>query len=490
MNFNRKQFFWFLILYFGLRLFSYFFTPPTPLLAGSIVNTAVSTALALWGAYWLIKNDARGWLIVAGEIIFCGSGNILSIGSISLRTILLAVSLTIFFIHILRKKQFTIFHTVLAKIIFLVVLWGAAAAVIGLNNGHQSTRIFSDFIPYLFLLYYFPLLEWLKNERFKNTCFNMIIAALGGGAVMLIFTLFAFSFGWLAMQGAYYHWFRDVAGGKITDLGTGFFRLVLNEHLLLIPLLLWFIFRQITKPAWINIGLILASSAILAVNLTRVYFLALVIGLAWLFSRANWRRWLKYSVLTLAGVFVIFTVFYSVTSRGHSLGWEFFGIRLQSIAAPQIEDSSLSRLLLLPKIMEKIKTAPVLGQGLGDTVTVYSPVLAQEITTPHFDWGYLEILAEMGVIGLLFWLSLIGYLIFLGSKKTTAVGSSYLSPLIALMVINITAPAFFHVLGIVTIAITAAVSHASAPQSASPLQIPSDQKFSTVKDKQTPATIG
>ena len=40
-------------------------------------------------------------------------------------------------------------------------------------------------------------------------------------------------------------------------------------------------------------------------------------------------------------------------SRGQSLGWELLGLRLGSIASPSIEESSLSRIMLLPKIWEK-----------------------------------------------------------------------------------------------------------------------------------------
>ena len=190
----------------------------------------------------------------------------------------------------------------------------------------------------------------------------------------------------------------------------------------------------------------MALLAILSINITRIYLVALAVGILSLFSVKNWKRWLAYCV----GAFIFFIMAFSLThlaaTKGKSLGWEYLGLRLQSIAMPQTEDSSLSRLLLLPKILEKIKLYPLLGSGLGDTVTVYSPIFKADITTPHFDWGYLEIVAEMGIVGLAVWILVIGYLI-LEIKQNRGL----LASVVALLIINITSPALFHVLGILFI---------------------------------------
>ena len=186
--------------------------------------------------------------------------------------------------------------------------------------------------------------------------------------------------------------------------------------------------------------------AILTINLTRIYLVALAAGILFLFSVRNWKKWFIFSTAA-AGIFaLIFILTNLAATKGHSLGLEYLGLRLQSIAAPTTEDSSLSRTLLLPKIWEKIKKNPILGTGLGDTVTVYSPVFKQEITTPHFDWGYLEIWAEMGLFGLLAWFILIGYILWL-LRPNLASGVA----LAALLIINLTSPALFHVMGVMLI---------------------------------------
>lgn len=473
MPIKPKNIFWFTLIYFGLRLFSYFFNPPTPLWPADWINTLAAAAIAAIAGYFLVKNDIRGWLIIAGEIILCGSGNILSLGPLSLRSALLILAVIIFFAKIIKEKKLaqTLNLRQPVNILILSLLgWAALSAILGFINKHAPALVIADFIPYCFILYFYPLRELLANEKFRSTGMEMIIAAAIGNVAFVLFTLSGFSSGIFILQDYYYHWLRDVATGKITDVGLNYFRIVLNEQLLLVPLFILFAGKQIFKKERINLMIILSAAAIMAVNLTRIYYLALIVGLGFLFWKTNWRRTAKIAFVSLASIFIIFTALHLISSRGQNLGWEFFGLRLQSITAPQIEDSSLSRMLLLPKIIEKITTADaIFGLGLGDTVTVFSPIFNKEITTPHFDWGYLEITAESGVIGLALWLLLIILLIRNIIKKQNQNGPILLSMIFVLLTINITSPALFHVFGILLITIIAALDDVSLQSSGAPL---------------------
>lgn len=135
-----------------------------------------------------------------------------------------------------------------------------------------------------------------------------------------------------------------------------------------------------------------------------------------------------------------------MASRGKSLGWELFGLRLQSIVAPSLEDSSLSRLMLLPSILKKISSHPLAGNGFGDTVTVYSPTLHTTITTPQFDWGYLQLIDAFGLIALFAWMTL---LVFMAGRLMSPQSPRWcLASLVAILVSTLTGPTLFHVLGI------------------------------------------
>ncbi|MEK7680943.1 MAG: O-antigen ligase family protein [Patescibacteria group bacterium] len=456
----RKQIFGGLGIYFALRLFSYFFSPGTPLYSANPVNWIISAGILLTTVYFLLKKDQRGWLIIAAEMILGGAGNFLEVYGVSLRTLLLVFSITIFFSQSVKNKTYNLFLGNKIALYIFIAFYAiiGSSAIRGFFDSHNLKLIFADTVPYLFFLYYFPLKQLAASESFVKISSNLLFSAIIGNFIFTYFTLAGFSSGIFVLQDSYYHWFRDVASGKITDYGTGFFRIILNEQLLLVPLFLLMLHniiarRQqnaadtaISKNNWIASPKLIMTGTllvILATNLTRIYFVALAIGIIFLFSKTNWKRWLAYS----AGAFIFFILAFSLThlaaTKGKSFGWEYLGLRLQSIAAPQTEESSLSRMLLLPKILEKIKLHPLLGNGLGDTVTVYSPIFKQNITTPHFDWGYLEIFAEMGIVGLVVWILFVGYLI-LKTKQKRGLLASFL----ALLIINMTSPALFHVMGI------------------------------------------
>lgn len=450
-----------LILYFIVRIFSYFFSPETPLFPQHPINTIISVLIFILAVYWLIKKDERGWYIILLELILGGAGGYLQIFGTSLRTCLLIGSLAIYFAKKLYREKKIFFKQLQAQHYLLLVLLAAAiaAAACGIYHIHARGAILSDLIPYFFLLYYFPLFDLWQSEKFRDLGKQAILASIFGNAVFIALTQIGLSSGVIILQDSYYHWYRDVALGKITDLNFHFYRLVLNEHLLLIPFTLYFIADIIKNQAnKINILALGSLLFVLANNLTRIYMVALTAGTLILFSTKNWKRWFAVSASVAIGFMLIFITTHSIASRGQSLGLEIFGLRLQSITSPQLEDSSLSRLLLLPKILEKIKSAPIIGQGLGDTVTVYSPVFKTNITTAHFDWGYLEIWAEMGLYGLLAWIAFIGYLVYFIIKNKQQPGKNILAAiLISFLIINITSPALFHVFGILFLVIVATI---------------------------------
>ncbi len=434
-----------------LQVTSYFFPPSTANITGSIVNTIFSLIIIFLAAYWLFKKDLRGWYIIFGEIILGGSGNYLALIGISLRTSLLIVAIIIYGLNYfkedwreLKTDRFFFYSTL---IILSLLLISSLAAINGYLHNNNPTRIVSDLIPYTYLLYFFPLRRLLTDQNFVGQITKLVPAAIVGYSIIFIFTFLGFSLGLFQVHNLYYWWWRDVVLGKATDLGFNFYRLVLDLHLILVPITIYYVNKVIEKQTkkidYYILALLLVT---LAINLTRVYYLAFAIGLVFLARKLNWKRWLVVSASSLAFIFLAFTTIHLTTSFGKSLGWEIFGLRIQSIAKPNLEESSLSRMILLPKIWEKIKSHPIIGEGLGSTVTAFSPVAKATITTPHFDWGYLEIWTEVGLIGLLLWLVLLIFIAYLLRQNKNS--SCWLSILVTLLVINLTSPALFHVLGI------------------------------------------
>lgn len=447
MQSKNKTILYGLIAYFCIRLFSFYFPPEI-----SILNTIVSSAILLAIGYWLITKSQIGWLLIAAEMLLGGSGNFLSIGPIALRTALLFFSLAVWKIQkLLSGELLNVFKSekrffYISFSLFLVVVIGALN---GFMHGHLVKNIFSEFAPYLYFFYYFPLIELLKNQGSKQEVLQLLYAAVFGCTLFTLGTFIIYTSHLGVVQNSYYHWFRDISGGKITDLTNNYFRVVLSEHLALIPLLLYFVFKK-GENQFLRSTAICSLVALYAVNLTRAYLLGLLAGLLviTLFKR-SWEA-ARISVATLIGIIVFFSVIHCIASTNHTLGLEFFGLRIGSIVVPNIEDSSLSRLFLLPIILNKIKANPVLGTGLGDTITVYSPVVKQIITTTQFDWGFLQIQAELGILGSFGWLSLMTLIsfLFIKNKNTVAMGI-----FASLSVATLTGPVLFHTLGIICIVV-------------------------------------
>lgn len=451
---KRFSFSYFLLIYFGLRIFSFYFQPVTTLNPNpSLPNTVITIIILLTAAILLSKKNPWGWHIIAAEMILGGSGGFLQAFGITLRSLLLITSLTIYPLQ--ERKNIFAFEK--DKLFIGALLLIAALGITrGLLFNHTKSLVISDAVPYLFLLYYFPLRELLKNEPWKKRCISMLQAAIFAQAIFILYTFAGLANGLLQLQDAFYHWYRDIAGGKITLVEFNFYRLVLNEQLLLVPVMLFFLYKSINeKRKYFIVALLLF---LLSINLTRIYLIAIFIGTLALFTRENWKRALAVLLGSLAIFLIIFSSLFMYSSGGKSFGLEVFGLRLQSIVAPYTEESSLSRMLLLPKIFKQISEYPILGRGLGSTVSVFSPVENKLITTSNYDWGYLEILVELGLVGLGSWL----FFLFNIVIKQKNLPRWQIASLVSLLVINITSPAIFHVFGITLLTLLMAQSATNA----------------------------
>jgi len=433
-----------LLDYALLRIFSFYFQP------GSLLNTVLTIFFLSVTVALLIARRKEGWYFIAFEIILGGAGGFLSAFGLSLRTLLLLSSALIFITQKIKSKKILplLKENKIINIIFgLLLLFAGISALVGFKNGHSLNLIFADALPYFFIFYYFPLKDLLLDSEFAPFAKKMILTAIIGNALFILITFIGYSSGSLVMFDPYYHWYRDIALGKITEMGGNFFRLVLNEQLLLAPVLLYWLYKTIKeKITWQNIAVLSALLFVLGINFTRIYHLAIIFGALFLITKLNWKK--AFSVFFISAFIYLF-IFCStnlIISSGKDTGLNLLLGRAQSVIDPNSENSSLSRIMLLPKIWEKIKASPIIGNGLGDTLTVYSPVFKKEITTSHYDWGYLEIIGETGIIGLIIWLVLIWILL-----KQTKNDKLSLSLLISLLIINITSPALFHVMGMILI---------------------------------------
>lgn len=402
--------------------------------------------------YISTKRNDIGFVLILGEILFGGAGQFLILGEFILRTWMLFLFGCIWIIQ-KRYKGVSELFTKKEKIIVSSVLIVIAYAIMrGFLHKHQTGWVLQDAMLYLFILFIIPFKQYSKTiSKFGQMFFDAFIYCT---SVFSFVTFLIYSSGIGFLPDTYYHWFRNIVGGKITDLGNNFYRIVTSEQLLLVPIILILFsyllhnisFKQ-NKKTWILFFLSLAS---IILNFTRIYFIAIIIGSFFLLSKKVWKKW-----LVVAMVAVVFSTSFLVgtslvASGGDTTGLDLVGVKIASIARPSDDASGVTRMLLLPQIFEKIERYPILGSGLGISVQFIDPVKKEMITRTQFDWGYFEMITELGGLGVLVYMTFIFPLcIFLYKKKISSrLAVGYLAGIIALCIVNVTTPALFQGFGV------------------------------------------
>jgi O-antigen ligase len=115
----------------------------------------------------------------------------------------------------------------------------------------------------------------------------------------------------------------------------------------------------------------------------------------------------------------------------------------------------------LPPLLDKIKQSPIFGTGFGTTITFKSedPRIKNEQnpegwhTTYTFEWGYLDTITEIGILGLLVYLAFIIQIAYMGLKMLKnneygLVSAGLLLGLVALLATHMFSPYLNHPLGI------------------------------------------
>lgn len=445
------------IAFFAIRLLSYFVAPYF-ILQNILTGILLLTLITVY-----IRKPQYAWYLVIGEIFLGGSGHFLEFFGLSLRTIfLLTYTLLSVVPQIISKKGRQ--ELGLPKIIMILLETFGVTLLFASINGmlhHNSTKlVIQDLIPFAYFALLIPMIQTIKDKTTYPFLIRLVSIFILGSAFFSLVTFILFSSGMTIIQGSYYHWFRDIVSGKLTNLGSGFWRVVTAEHLLLVPITLIlgsYIMsheKQSSTEKIILWVLYIAALFTLTINFSRGYFLAIFVALIPLFYTHSFKKWFCTSALTCASILIIFCTTSFIASGAKTFGLELFGLRLKSFTSPHIEESTYTRSALLKPIFQKIEEHPILGSGLGSTITFSNPITKTQITTPQFDWGYFEIITEFGIIGTVPYFFLITSILFITTYyiQVTTLQKDFLVGLLggltALLISNITAPALFHVFGI------------------------------------------
>jgi len=356
-----------------------------------LANNVIAAILIISYITIATKKLHIAWFILVAELFLDGGGRFFELGGFILRTWMLGIFGIAWIVHKVHRKDFKLLFPYSKKLLISFILFIAALLFSIVNafiNGHSPLFIFQDTFLYLFIFLLFPALEIRNyNLPYKNIAYAFILST----ALFSFVTLSIYTSGIGSIPDIYYHWFRNVATGRITDLGANFFRIVLSEHIFIVPILAILTSYLIQKPKekilWF---LTLCTAFIFATNFSRIYFLALPIALLPLAYKEHIQKWFVACMSVGILILAVFGGTQIIASQGQTAGLELLGIKTSGIVRPSAETSGSIRLAILPEIITLIKQHPIVGSGIGAKVTFVDPRTGIRNTEAKGDWGYFD----------------------------------------------------------------------------------------------------
>lgn len=454
---------------------------PVLLLAG-IATFWISLQRLEWGLY-----------ILFGELFIGSRGHLLETGFISLRLVIFVAVFMAWVSTIViqrpKAEESPFYHGIprfarndkIGVMYWLLLIVVAMGVLIGYLDGNGLRNVFFDANGYLYLLILPAVLAGIRTREAVESLFKILAAAILviAAKTLILFLWFTYGFAEVAVV---YHWIIERDIGEITGIVGSASRIFMQSQFW--ALVGIFIFTLpfplpsregnlekgssplVGEVRWGVRGWLVISAALLSVilSLSRSFWLGgmaagiFVVAVVIFRYREQFR-----SLVRLGGILILIVALelgglYVITRYASGNISESVASR---IGNPVQEAAGGARLLLLPELLKEIKRAPLWGSGFGKEVTYksYLPDRIRpdnpdgEITSFAFEWGYLDTMLKVGLIGLLVYLFFIARIFKLGWKKLSIIDYrlsilGILSGLVALVVLNITTPYLNHPLGI------------------------------------------
>ena len=382
-----------------------------------------------------LKNLRYGVYIALGELFIGSQGHYFDL---EISGFLLSIRIGVFLAvmmawlyHLFSKKLYkeTLTNLKNNKTLLLLahlVVWGVIFALI---RSIPLKEIFLDFNAWIYFLYFFPFLATIQTKKSLNHVWQIFTASLIAISVKSLFFLYIFSHQIPRMMKYLYSWGRDTRWGEFTLIQDGFFRIFSQAQIFVIIgtfiLLGYLIFKgrldyKEKSNKYLSLVIFFSSSTIV-LCLSRSFWLAFVLtSIALLLTaifiyKFNFRdvatsflRIILLSVLSI--VFIVGVINFPVPVVPNSSSGNILAERL-ALGGAAIS----SRWSQLPNLTSEILKYPMLGSGWGTSVTYKSQdprILTPEnpegwYTTSAFEWGYLDIVLKIGIVGLIVYLAVI-----------------------------------------------------------------------------------
>ncbi|MFA5131163.1 MAG: O-antigen ligase family protein [Patescibacteria group bacterium] len=476
LSLKNKKIYLYLGIFALIELISYF-AWQIPVLNLSAFCLIIAGAVIL-----SIYRLEYGLLLILAELFIGSMGHLFVYSSgafsISIRMALWALVLLIFtfkFITQLIKrgknspylKSLMSFYG--AKHFLLLAIFVLVGIANAYFRGHSLNLIFSDVNSWLYWLLILPLavIYHPDNKRTWQNLIDLFLSAVIWLSLKTLFLLFVFTHN-LSAAPEIYLWLRRSLVGEMTPTASGWPRVFIQGQIfsgIALFMLFWMNVKNTAakifyKPLPLILGALFASA--LLISFSRSFWVALVVtsifSLLLVWREKNLRQafksalWLSLSFLLGLAIIYLVAVFpFPPTGK--------FNADFLNRVTNSNEAALSSRWSLLPVLVKEINKEPFLGQGFGATITYISsdPRVLQnnpsgEYTTYAFEWGYLDLLLKIGLLGTLAYLLLIFFIfknaLVYGHKNAGYLLLGLSSGLIFLAVTHVFTPYLNHPLGI------------------------------------------
>lgn len=446
-----------------------------PVLNGGIL-AILSLAMIIVSAYHL----EYGFLMLLGELFIGSMGHFFFInfpgGQLPLRIAIWSAFMVVFSIkfiaRLIKDKKGSIYwHNLrsfsgLGYFIVLAILI-AAALVNGLLRGQAPSLIFFDFNSWLFFLLIIPAaVIYGGGEEERRRRIGRLADVFFAGALWMSLKTLIFLFIFTHNSGIapdIYTWLRKTLNGEMTPTLAGWPRIFIQGQVYAASA---FLLAFWDSPENFKIKRILLSGLFLStliISFSRSFWIglfgAIMFSLIIVWRRRSFKKMFISGVWMLVSLAFGFIIIYAVAAFPYVYKVGNFSASFLDRVSNSDEAAVASRWSLLPALTQKIKEAPLLGQGYGATVTYKSsdPRVLQTnpngiYTTYAFEWGYLGIWLKLGFLGLAAYLWLLFALIRSGIKNGLKTNQPLFFGLVAgvifLAITNLFTPYLNHPLGI------------------------------------------
>ena len=377
-----------------------------------------------------------GLYIILAELLIGSKGHLfwftliddVEWGRIGLRIGIFGAVMVAWAIHKIWKRQMpTLFmDSSLTYVLPFLIMLGYAV-VRGFMQGYGVSQIMSDANNWMFVVLVFPIVDVIKTvPDFFDQCRRIIAPAIAFMVTKAVVFFVVFAAGISQVTVWLYHFERQTGGGQLAPAADGMWRIYFWSELFLIPalvILAGIVYSRYDKRCVMRLPTFALWGVVLGIMLTlfRSFWLgAFVAVVVWIGAMVLARKHIELqwkSLAAVVGVLVLSAAasVFVIQGLGQGLSNMSGGVppavqkELFSTGEPGIQN----RLNQFTPLVEKIWESPVVGSGFGAHITYESidPRTTGAVTTHALELGWLDLMMEIGILGLILFLIWLGYIV-------------------------------------------------------------------------------